>query len=174
MENKNQTNSESNDSRQEASKQPVTIAQKNIQIVRDFFLAMDTPGTESEEILRNILDKDISWHAVPWNRTFSGREEVLSIMRKMWESSIPSHPISYIFADEEWVCIEYVLSSTKKSGKMMFHDSSVPEGKLNVPAVSIYHVKDGKIDIAREYIDRLTEFQQLGVDHQSAVPPKKA
>ena len=51
---------------------------------------------------------------------------------------------------------------------MIFHRGDVAEGKLNVPAASIYHVKNGKIDIAREYIDRLTIFNQLGVDPQAA------
>lgn len=71
-------------------------------------------------------------------------------------------------ADSEWVCLEYILASTKKEGRMIFHRGDVAEGKLNVPAASIYHVKNGKIDIAREYIDRLTIFNQLGVAPQAA------
>lgn len=65
------------------------------------------------------------------------------------------------------VCLEYILASTKKEGRMIFHRGDVAEGKLNVPAASIYHVKNGT-DIAREYIDRLTIFNQLGVDPQAA------
>jgi ketosteroid isomerase-like protein len=141
----------------------VMPAQENIQLVRDLFHAMDTPGPESEDAMMKMLDENISWYAVPWDRMLSGRDEVLAVVRKTWESA-PSHPITHIFADGEWVCLEYVLEGTKKGGRMLFHDGDVPGGKLSVPGASIFHVKNGKIDIAREYIDRLTMFTQLGVN----------
>jgi hypothetical protein len=105
--------------------------QENIQLIRDLFHAMDAPGPESEDAMMKMLDESISWHAVPWDRTLSGRDEVLAVVRKTWESA-PSHPFTHIFADNEWVCLECVLEGTKKA--------------------------------AREYIDRLTIFTQLGVD----------
>jgi hypothetical protein len=40
-------------------------AQENIQLLRDLFRAMDTPGAESEEAMMNMLDENIAWHAMP-------------------------------------------------------------------------------------------------------------
>jgi limonene-1,2-epoxide hydrolase len=149
----------------------LTPAQKNIQLLRDLFHAMDTPGPESEEAMMNMLDENISWLAVPWARTLLGREKVLATVKHTWEDgSIPSHPITHVFADDEWVCVEYVLAGTKKGGTLLFRDGEVAKGKLNVPGASIFHVKNGKIDIAHEYIDLLTMFKQLGVDPQAAAP----
>ena len=149
----------------------MTPAQKNIQLLRDLFHAMDTPFSESEEAMTNMLDENIAWYAVPWDRTLLGRKKVLATVKHTWEASSSSHPITHVFADDEWVCVEYVLAGTKKGGSMLFRDSDVvARGKLNVQATSIFHVKNGKIDIAHEYIDLLTMFRQLGVDPQSATP----
>jgi ketosteroid isomerase-like protein len=143
-------------------------AQDNIQLLRDLFQAMDTPGPESEEAMRNMLAENIAWHAMPWNRTLSGRDEVIATVKHTWVDSVPSHPITHIFADDEWVCLEYVLAGTKNGGSMLFRGGNVPGGKLNVPGASIFHVKDGKVDIAREYIDLLALHRQLGADPEAA------
>ena len=45
-----------------------------------------------------------------------------------------------------------------------------PGGKLNVPGASIFHVKNGKVDSAREYIDLLALHRQLGADPQETAP----
>ncbi len=146
-------------------------AQENIDLIRSLFLAMDTPGLESEETIRNILDENVAWHAVPYGRTFSGRDEVIAVIKQTWETSIPDHPITHIFADAEWVCLEYVLASKKKEGRMLFHEGDAVEGELNVPAVSVYHVSNGKLDIAREYIDLQAVRLQLGLDSVPATLP---
>jgi len=69
-------------------------AQENIQLLRDLFRAMDTPGAESEEAMMNMLDENIAWHAMPWNRTLSGRDEVIATVKHTWVDSTPSqlHP----------------------------------------------------------------------------------
>lgn len=153
-------------------REPLTPAQKNMQLLRDLFLAMDTPGSESEEAMMNMLDENISWFAVPWDRTLSGREKVLDTVKHTWVTGVPSHPITHVFADDEWVCVEYVLAGKKKEGSMLFNDGDVvARGQLNVQACSLFHVKNGKVDIAHEYIDRLTMFRQLGVDPPAATPP---
>jgi limonene-1,2-epoxide hydrolase len=150
---------------------PMTTAQKNMQLLRDLFLAMDIPGSESEEAITNMLDENISWVEVPWNRTLSGREEVLATVKHTWVTGVPSHPITHLFADDEWVSVEYVLAGKKKDGNMLFNDGDVvARGQLNVPACSLFHVKHGKVDIAREYIDTLTMYRQLGVDPPAAPP----
>lgn len=169
MNNTNQTKSQEKIAGHKAPEgNPLTSAQKNAQLLRDLFLAMDTPGSESEEAMANMLDENISWHAVPWNRTLSGHEEVIATVKYTWETSIPSHPITHVFADDEWVCVEYVLAGTKVGGNVLFRDGVVASGKLNVPATSIFHVKNGRVDIAHEYIDVLTMSRQLGVEPPAA------
>jgi limonene-1,2-epoxide hydrolase len=173
MKNTDQIKSQGKDNGQELPEgNPLTTAQENIELIRTLFRALDTPGLESEETIRNILDENVVWHAVPYGRTFSGRDEVIAVFKQTWETSVPDHPITHIFADAEWVCLEYVLASTKKAGRMLFHEGDAVGGKLNVPAVSIYHMTNGKLDIAREYLDVQTLRSQLGVD-PTAAPSSK-
>ena len=114
MKNTDQTKSQGKDAGQEVLEgNPLTPVQKNIQLLRDLFHAMDTPGSESEEAMMNMLDENIAWHAVPWDRTLLGREKVLATVKHTWEDSVPSHPITHVFADDEWVCVEYILAGTK-------------------------------------------------------------
>jgi hypothetical protein len=75
-----------------------------------------------------------------------------------------------VFADDEWVCLEYILAGTKRGGSMLFRGDDVPGGNLNVPGASIFHVKNGKVDSAREYIDLLALHRQLGADPQETAP----
>lgn len=172
MRNTDQTKLQGKDAGQEVPEcNSLTPAEKNMQLLRDLFHAMDTPGPESEEAMMNMLDENISWYAVPWDRTLKGREEVLATVKHTWEDSVPRHPITHIFADDEWVCLEYILAGTKNGGRMLFRGDEGASGKLDVPGASIFHVKDGKVDVAHEYIDLLTMFRQLGVDPQTTTPP---
>jgi hypothetical protein len=84
-------------------RESLTPAQKNMQLLRDLFLTMGTSGSESEEAMTNMLDENISWFAVPWNRTLLGREKVLDTVKHTWVTGVPSHPITHVFADDERV-----------------------------------------------------------------------
>lgn len=142
-------------------------AQENIRLLRDLFLAMDKPGPESEKTMERILDENIAWIEIPWGKTLHGRDQVIATVKHTWDTGIPSHPLENVFADNEWVCVEYILAGTKTGGEMLFRGGEA-QGKLNVPATSVFHVQDGKVDLAREYIDLLTLQQQLGVEPKSA------
>jgi len=72
-----------------------------------------------------------------------------------------------VFGDDEWVFVEYVLAGTKTHGEMLFRGGEAG-GKLDVPAASTFHIRDGKIDLVREYIDLLTLQRQLGVEPKPA------
>lgn len=146
-------------------------AQDNLAIVRTLFEALDNPGPDSLKTILDLLDENVNWHVVPYGDPYLGHAGVKGLLETAWASTNPSHPITNLFADEDWVCVEYVAQSTVTAGKLEQLNITATEGKsVDVLGCSVYHIQDGKIDIAREYIDVLTMLRQLGVEAFKSYP----
>jgi ketosteroid isomerase-like protein len=86
--------------------------------------------------------------------------------------------ITNVFASEEWICLEWTARHTipKESGtttKEIQHLNikiTLKGQKIEIRAVDVFRMKDGKIISAREYSDYATIMRQLGVVAAAEVP----
>ncbi|MBN2007122.1 MAG: nuclear transport factor 2 family protein [Anaerolineae bacterium] len=140
-------------------------AQENEMIVRNLFEALDNPGSESLKTIMELLDENVNWCVVPYGAPYLGHAGVKSLLDVAWAATKPNHPITNLFASDEWVCVEYPARSTVAAGKLDQLNVVIPETRvIDVMGCSILHIKDHKIDLAREYYDVLSMLRQLGVE----------
>jgi ketosteroid isomerase-like protein len=74
------------------------------------------------------------------------------------------------FASEEWVCVEYHSRATITGLIEMRGVTIIPEGisrAIDTEVCVIAHIRDGKMDSAREYFDSATFARQLEVESAS-------
>lgn len=75
--------------------------------------------------------------------------------------------ITNLFASEEWVCVEYHSQATITGPIEIRGVTIIPEGisrTIDTQVCVIAHIRDGKMDRAREYFDSATFARQLEVD----------
>ncbi|SRR6266700_205366 len=75
--------------------------------------------------------------------------------------------ITNLFASDEWVCVEYHSRATITGPIEMRGVTIIPEGisrAIDTEACVIAHIRDGKMDRAREYFDSATFARQLEVN----------
>lgn len=78
--------------------------------------------------------------------------------------------ITNLFATEEWVCVEYHSRATITGPIEVRGVTIIPEGisrTIDTEVCVIAHIRDGKMDRAREYFDSATFAPQLKVDSAS-------
>jgi steroid delta-isomerase-like uncharacterized protein len=95
-----------------------------------------------------------------------GRDTILAWMRAFSEvvSDIRTE-VSLVVADDDAIIAEYTYYATH-SGRLPMPDGSVlpPSGKtIELPAVTIFRVKDGLVVEARDYFDQATMLTQFGL-----------
>jgi hypothetical protein len=75
--------------------------------------------------------------------------------------------ITNLFASEEWVCVEYDVRATV-TGPLEVQGVTIiaaaVERTVELKVCVIAHIRDGKMDIVREYWDSATMGRQLGLD----------
>jgi ketosteroid isomerase-like protein len=157
-----------------------TTAQDNINIIRKLWGALNHPSPASLEAMTELMDENIEWDVVPLNMKRRGRDEMRQLIEGAWAHWAEGglNEITNAFASEEWVCLEWTARHTipKESGKITkevkhLNITITPEGqKIEIRAVSVFHMKDGKITSAREYSDYATIMRQLGVVTAAEVP----
>jgi len=150
-----------------------TTAQNNINVIQKFWEALNHPGPASLETMAELMDENIDWDVVSLNMKRRGRDEMRQLIEGAWEHWAEGgrNEITNVFASEEWVCLEWTARHTvpKESGKITkeikhLNIKITPKGqKIEIRAVSVFHMKDGKITGAREYSDYSTMMRQLGV-----------
>src|SRR5438128_426391 len=75
--------------------------------------------------------------------------------------------ITNLFASEHWACVEYGSHSTIAGPITLGGVEIVPEGgarSVEIRVCVIAHIRDGKMDRAREYFDSRVIARQLGPD----------
>jgi len=148
-------------------------AQDNINVIRKFWEALHHPSPASLETMTKLMDENIDWEVVPMNMKHRGIDEMRQLIEGAWAHWAEGgrNEITNAFASEEWVCLEWTARHTipKESGAMTkeiqhLNIKITPEGqKIEIRAISVFHMKDGKIISAREYSDYATIMRQLGV-----------
>jgi ketosteroid isomerase-like protein len=155
-------------------------AQDNINVIRKFWEALHHPGPTSLQTMTELMDENIDWEVVPMDMKRRGRNEMRQLIEGAWEHWAEGgrNDITNVFASEEWVCLEWTArhTITKESGTMTkeikhLNIKITPKGQqIEIRAVSVFHMKDGKITSAREYSDYATIMRQLGVVTTAEVP----
>jgi hypothetical protein len=75
--------------------------------------------------------------------------------------------ITNLFASEDWACVEYGSHATIAGPITPGGVEIVPEGgtrSVEIRVCVIAHMRDGKMDRAREYFDSGVIARQLGLD----------
>jgi ketosteroid isomerase-like protein len=157
-----------------------TTAQDNINVIRKFWEALNHPGPASLQTMTKLMDENIEWDVVPLNMKRRGRDEMRQLIEGAWAHWAEGgrNEITNVFASEEWVCLEWTARHAipKESGTMTkeikhLNIEITPKGqKIEIRAVSVFRMKDGKIISAREYSDYATIMRQLGVVATAGVP----
>jgi len=62
------------------------------------------------------------------------------------------------------VCLEYTAHGTVRKELEHLNLEHPAEGqKIEIRSIDVFHMKNGRIDIAREYYDHATLLRQLGM-----------
>jgi hypothetical protein len=75
--------------------------------------------------------------------------------------------IANLFASEDWACVEYGLHASIAGPITLRGVEIVPDGatrSVEMRVCVIAHIRDGKVDCAREYFDSGVIARQLGLD----------
>ncbi len=75
--------------------------------------------------------------------------------------------ITNLFASEDWACVEYATHATIAAPIALRGVELVPTGatrSVDTRVCVIAHIRDGKMDRAREYFDSGSIARQLGLD----------
>jgi steroid delta-isomerase-like uncharacterized protein len=88
------------------------------------------------------------------------REEVAEFMPRYWHAYPDAHvDTQYIYAEGDRVIVENIMSGTLEND---FDDLKATGRSFKVWEACVFDMKDGKIEAARVYTDRLTINEQLG------------
>lgn len=148
--------------------QQITMtAQDNINVIRKFWEALQHSGPASLQTMTELMDENIDWEVIPLGMKRRGREEMRQLIGGSW-TDYPQdgwHEITNLFASEEWVCLEYTARGTITKELAHLNIEHTPKGqKMEIRAVDVFHMKNGKIASAREYYDHATLMRQLGAE----------
>jgi len=150
-----------------------TTAQDNINVIRKFWEALQQPGPASMQIMTELMDENIDWEVVPLDMKRRGIDEMRQLIEGSWVDSPQDawHEITNVFASEEWVCLEYTARGTITKELVHLNIEHSPNGqKMEIRAVDVFRMKDGRIASAREYYDHAALMRQLGVETAVKVP----
>lgn len=146
-----------------------TAAQENMRIIRAWIDAHNRQDMKALE----YLDEDIEIVEIPTGVVYKG----MAKMKELAEMAYRRHgwkDITHIMATNEEVCVEYIaradtsqpLTEAEKAGGLHGVDISkarADKALFELKVCFVCHIKDGKIDRAREYWDAATITRQLGI-----------
>jgi ketosteroid isomerase-like protein len=70
-----------------------------------------------------------------------------------------------VFASDDWVCLEYTARGTITKELAHLNLKYSPKGqKMEIRAVDVFHLRNGKAAGCREYYDHAALMRQLGVE----------
>lgn len=145
-------------------------AQTNMDLVRAWVDAINHNDVEAELA---CWQPDAQMTVVPLGVTFKGVDE---FRRGGVKSSamVGTQPlegrkqITHLFGSgDDWVCVEYDVQASVDGPIVLQNVIVVPAGvsrNLELKVCVIAHVRNGKMDVAREYWDSASMARQLHVD----------
>jgi ketosteroid isomerase-like protein len=148
-------------------------AQDNINAIRKFWEALQHPGPASLQTMTELMDEHIDWEVVPLGLKRHGIDEMRQLIAGSW-ADYPQdgwHEITNVYASEDWVCLEYTARGTITKELAHLNLKYSPTGqKMEIRAVDVFHMKNGKVAECREYYDHAALMRQLGVEPAAERP----
>jgi len=148
-------------------------AQDNINVIRKFRETLQHPGPASLQTMTELMDEHIDWEVVPLGLKRHGRDEMRQLIEGSW-ADYPQdgwHEITNVFASDDWVCLEYTARGTMTKELAHLKITYHPTGqKMEIRAVDVFQMKNGKVALAREYYDQAALMRQLGVETAAEIP----
>lgn len=153
-----------------------TAAQKNIDIIRAW---LDAHNRQDRKAL-DYLDENVEIIQIPTG-SVSHWEDLENLMKLAYTRKSYKE-LTHIFATDDEVCAEYTARISTAGAVSEFeqeqglHGIDLSETKPTVDMVEIQvcfvcHIKNGKIDRAREYWDATALKRQLGVGEDEDATP---
>lgn len=134
-------------------------AEQNTKVITDWLEAHNRDDIEGELA---FWDDNAKMTIIPTGKVYNGIDE-LRAAAQMAAKSQGRKTLSHIFADDEWVCAEYV-SVSYVAGPMDAHNIKVPAGvtkELTLQICFLANVVEGKIVQSHEYWDTGSMMRQL-------------
>ncbi len=131
----------------------------NIQIIKDWLEVHNRDDVEGE---LSFWDDHAEMTIVPTGKIYRGIEE----LREAAKMAVKSHgrkTLTHIFADDDWVCAEYTVTS-QVQGPMDAHNIKIPAGvtkEITLQICFLANIQNGKIVRSREYWDTGSMMRQL-------------
>jgi len=131
----------------------------NIQIIKDWLDAHNRDDIDSQ---LTFWDDNAEMTITPTGRVYRGINE----LRDAAVMAVKSHgrkTLTHIFADDDWVCAEYMATSNVQ-GTMDAHNIKIPAGvtkELTLQICFLANIQNGKIVRSREYWDTGSMMRQL-------------
>jgi len=152
----------------------LSVAKTNEDIIRKLWGELHGSGSKASlEMMTGFMDENIDWEVVPLGLKRHGIAEVKLLIQSSW-NDMPEgghHEITNVFANDEWVCLEYTAhGKITKELKHLNLNHPVEGQVIEVRSIDVFHIKNGKIDLAREYYDHATLLRQLGVKTLEDMP----
>ncbi len=148
---------------------PQTAAQENMKMIRAW---IDAHNHQDMKAL-DFMDEHIEIIEIPTGVVYKGMTKMkelaeVAYRRRGWKD------ITNLIATDDEVCVEYIARAdmskplTKAEKESGLHGIDLSKAKAsNTPfelrVCFVCHIKDGKIDRAREYWDAATITRQLGI-----------
>ena len=128
-------------------------AEANKAVIRDYFERVQ----RGDPAVADLIAEDASWWvppASPLGGVYEGKERVLELMGSgvdLYDPAVPMQiQVEEMVAEGEWVCVQLVIEAATARGE---------------PYRNHYHfafrLRDGKIIIAKEYVDTLYAQRML-------------
>jgi ketosteroid isomerase-like protein len=146
-----------------------TAAQENMRIIRAW---IDAHNRQDMKAL-DYLDENIEILEIPTGVVYKGMAKMKELAQMAYRRHVWKE-ITHIMATDEEVCVEYTvradisqpLTEGEKAGGL--HGVDISKAKTSktpfeLKLCFVCHIKDGKIDLAREYWDAATITRQLGI-----------
>lgn len=145
----------------------------NISVIQKFWEALQHPGSASLQTMTELMDEHIDWEVVPLGLKRHGRDEMRQLILGSW-ADYPQdgwHEITNVFGSRDWVCLEYTARGTITKELAHLNLKYSPKGqKMEIRAVDVFQMKNGKVAVAREYYDHAALMRQLGVETAAEIP----
>jgi len=147
------------------------VSDENIAIFRKLWKILRNPDQDYNALM-DVIDENITWEIVPLGLKFRGLGEMKQFIEGAKANhNNGEHEITNLFASEEWVCVEYTVRGTiTKELKHLNINHEIEGQKIESRAINVYHIKNGKVDVVREYYDHASVMRQLGVKELPDLP----
>jgi steroid delta-isomerase-like uncharacterized protein len=135
------------------------LEEQNKELIRNFLKEMDNGN---HDFVMNSLASDVEMFFPSGSPTPALKEDVFQVL-KSWTETFPDwiHGIKEMIAKGDFVLVRVIDTATHEGE---FQGIPATGNKIEVGAIIIYRIEDGKIVEVWEEMDMLGMMQQLGME----------